>query len=113
MALEPALAEGGEGIQGGILFPEDESGDCHLFTKRLAQVLERKGATLRLGTEIQRIEAAGDRITGVITAVGRLEADAYVLATGWNSPALGQGLGLRLPINPVKGYRSRCAGGDG
>jgi D-amino-acid dehydrogenase len=104
MALEPALVEGGAGILGGILFPDDESGDCHLFTKRLAQVLERKGATLRLGTEIQRIEAAGDRITGVVTAGGRLEADAYVLATGWNSPALGQGLGLRLPINPVKGY---------
>jgi D-amino-acid dehydrogenase len=27
-----------------------------------------------------------------------------VLATGWSSPALGQGLGLRLPIYPVKGY---------
>jgi len=104
LALEPALAEGGEGIQGGILFPDDESGDCHLFTRRLAQVLERKGATLKLGTEIQRIDAEGDRIGGVITAAGRLEADAYVLATGWSSPALGQGLGLRLPINPVKGY---------
>jgi D-amino-acid dehydrogenase len=40
----------------------------------------------------------------VVTSNGRLEADAYVLATGWSSPALGQDLGLRLPINPVKGY---------
>lgn len=104
MALEPALVEGGEGVQGGVVFPDDESGDCHLFTKRLAQALERKGATLRLRTEIERIEAQGDRITGVVTKDGRIEADAYVLATGWGSPALGQGLGLRLPINPVKGY---------
>jgi D-amino-acid dehydrogenase len=104
LALEPALAEGGEGIHGGILFPEDESGDCHLFTRRLAQALEREGGRLHLGSAVERIEAEGDRISGVIADGVRLEADAYVLAAGWSSPALGRGLGLRLPVNPVKGY---------
>jgi D-amino-acid dehydrogenase len=104
LALEPALTEGGDTIRGGILFPEDESGDCHLFTRRLAQAFERAGGRLRLGCRIERIEAEGDRITGVIADGRRLDADAYVLALGWSSPALGQGLGLRLPINPVKGY---------
>jgi D-amino-acid dehydrogenase len=104
LALEPALAEGGDGIHGGILFPEDESGDCHLFTRRLAEALERAGGTLRLGSTLERLEAEGDRISGVIADGVHLEADAYVLATGWSSPALGRGLGLRLPINPVKGY---------
>ncbi len=104
LAFEPALAEGGEGIHGGILFPEDESGDCHLFTRRLAQAFERHGGRLRLGSTVERIEAEGDRITGVLADGGQLEADAYVLALGWSSPALGQGLGLRLPVNPVKGY---------
>jgi D-amino-acid dehydrogenase len=104
LALEPALAEGGDGIQGGIHFPEDESGDCHLFTRRLAEAFERAGGTLKLGSVVERIEADGDRITGVIADGVRLEADAYVLATGWSSPALGRSLGLRLPVNPVKGY---------
>jgi D-amino-acid dehydrogenase len=86
LAVEPALAEGGDSIHGGILFPEDESGE------------------LRLGSPIERIEADSDRITGVIADGARLAADSYVLATGWSSPALAGGLGLRLPINPVKGY---------
>jgi len=103
-ALEPALAEGGDTIQGGILFPEDESGDCHLFTRRLAEEFERAGGRLQLGSTLERIEADGDRISGVIADGTRLEADAYVLAAGWNSPALARGLGLRLPVNPVKGY---------
>jgi D-amino-acid dehydrogenase len=104
LAQEPALAEGGDGIRGGILFPEDGSGDCHLFTRRLAEAFERAGGQLRLGSAVERIEADGDRITGVIVDGDRLEADAYVLATGWSSPALGRSLGLRLLVHPVKGY---------
>jgi D-amino-acid dehydrogenase len=104
LALEPALAEGGDGIHGGILFPEDESGDCHLFTRRLADAFERAGGTLRLGSTVERIEGEGGRITGLIADGTRLEADAYVLAAGWSSPALGRRLGLRLPVQPVKGY---------
>jgi D-amino-acid dehydrogenase len=104
LELEPALAEGGDGIHGGILFPDDESGDCHLFTCKLADAFERAGGTLRLGSAVERIEGEGDRITGLIADGTRLEADAYVLAAGWSSPALGRRLGLRLPVNPVKGY---------
>jgi D-amino-acid dehydrogenase len=104
LELEPALAEAGDGIQGGILFPEDESGDCYLFTRRLAQAFERAGGRLRLGSAVERIGAEGDLISGVIVDGARLEADAYVLAAGWSSPALARGLGLRLPVNPVKGY---------
>ena len=103
-ALEPALAEGGDTLQGGILFPEDESGDCHLFTRGLAEAFERAGGTLKLRSAVERIEADGDRIAGVIADGARLEADAYVLAAGWSSPALARRLGLRLPVNPVKGY---------
>lgn len=104
LALEPALAEGGDAIAGGILFPEDESGDCHLFTRRLAEAFEGAGGTLLLGSAVERIEAEGDRVRGVIAGGARLDADAYVLAAGWSSPALGRGLSLRLPVNPVKGY---------
>jgi D-amino-acid dehydrogenase len=40
----------------------------------------------------------------VVADGARLAADAYVLAAGWSSPALGRSLGLRLPVHPVKGY---------
>ena len=103
-ALEPALAEGGEGICGGIHFPDDESGDCHLFTRKLAEAFEQAGGRLMLGSTVDRVEAEGDRVTGAVVDGVRIDADRYVLAAGWRSPALARDLGLRLPVNPVKGY---------
>ena len=44
------------------------------------------------------------RITGVITADGRIEADAVVVALGSFSPLLVRPHGIRLPVYPVKGY---------
>ncbi len=104
LAFEPALAEGGEAICGGLLFSDDESGDCHLFSRELAELFQADGGGLRLGTTVARIEAEGDRVIAVHAAGERLRADAYVLALGWSSPALVRDLGLRLPIVPVKGY---------
>ena len=104
LALEPALEAGGKGIVGAVLFPDDETGDARMFTRAVADLAEAAGAELRLGTSVEAIEAAGDRITGVRTGAGRLSADAYVLALGSYSPLLARPLGLRLPIYPVKGY---------
>ena len=47
---------------------------------------------------------SGTRVSGVRTAKGRLEADAYVAAMGSFTPALLKPLGMALPIYPVKGY---------
>ena len=91
-------------IQGGILFNGEESGDCRVFTQRLAETIQQRGGSLRTDTTIERIEVEGDRVSGIVSQDGKLTADAYVLALGWSSPALGRPLGLRLPIAPVKGY---------
>ena len=45
-----------------------------------------------------------ERILGVETSRGVLEADRYVLALGAASPRLVRPLGIRLPIYPLKGY---------
>lgn len=102
--LEPALAPVAAELQGGVHFPDDESGDARMFTRALADEAEREGARFRYDTAIERLDADGERITGVVTSAGRLEADAYVLALGTSSPSLARPLGLRLPIYPVKGY---------
>ena len=44
------------------------------------------------------------QVTGVITDKGRIDGDAYVLSLGSYSPLLARGLGVKLPIYPVKGY---------
>jgi D-amino-acid dehydrogenase len=101
---EPALAGVREKFAGGLLLPGDETGDCFLFTQRLAQLAQGLGVTFRHGVNIQSIEHAGGDITGVRTDTGLLQADRYVLALGSYSPLLARPLGLHLPVYPVKGY---------
>src|SRR5213078_3802606 len=43
-------------------------------------------------------------ITGVITSVGMLQADAYVAALGSWSPRMLKPIGISVPVYPVKGY---------
>jgi D-amino-acid dehydrogenase len=104
VAQEPALASAGEKLAGGILCPTDETGDCAMFTRGLAEVCRARGVRLRTGVTVQAIETAGDAVTGVRTSDGVLTADAYVLALGCQSPFLARPLGVDLPIYPIKGY---------
>ena len=104
VAHEPALGAAQDRIAGGLLFPEDESGDCLQFTRRLAQLAQQNGVRFALATEIERLVADGDRLARVMTDKGEMTADAYVLACGSYSPLLAHPLGLRLPVYPVKGY---------
>lgn len=103
--IEPALASDQANIAGAIYCPIDESGDCHAFTNALAaHCAEALGVDFRWSTEVQRLETEGDRIAGVLTDTGRIDADAYVLAFGAYSPGITRPLGFGMPIYPVKGY---------
>ena len=101
---EPALAGVREKFVGGMRLPGDETGDCFLFTQRLAALAQARGVQFRQGVTIQQIEHAAGDITGVRTDAGLLQADRYVVALGSYSPLLLAPLGLRLPVYPVKGY---------
>ena len=104
VAREPSLASAAGQIAGAIFCPTDESGDCAMFTRGLAEVCRARGVDLRTGVTVQAIEASGDAVTGVRTDAGVLTADAYVLALGCQSPFLARPLGIDLPIYPIKGY---------
>jgi len=103
-AIEPALGESGMTLSGGLHLPDDETGDCHLFTTRLSERLQADGVIFRFNTKIARIVRDGDRIAGVETDHGVLTADCYVVALASDAPALLRPLGIDLPIYPVKGY---------
>lgn len=102
--VEPALEPTRQKIAGGIFAPSDESGDCNLFTRKLADLLASRGVEFRFNTGIERLESAGDRITRVVTDKGEVKADLYVVSTGVYAPHLVRPLGISLPIYPVKGY---------
>ncbi len=104
VAAEPGLATATVPFVGGLRLPNDETGDCKLFTERLAELAAGEGVSFRYGVGIERIETSGNRVTGVVTTVGTLTSDAYVVALGSYSPLLLRPLGIDLPIYPIKGY---------
>jgi len=102
--VEPALAKVSHKLSGALRLPNDQTGDCQLFTTRLAEMARALGVEFRFEQNIQRLEHAGDRIAGVWID-GKLEtADRYVLALGSYSPQMLKPLGIRAPVYPLKGY---------
>jgi len=104
LRVEPGLTQTQDKFVGALRLPGDETGDCHLFTQRLAAMAAARGAKLRFDTTILGIERAGDRIAGVRTTAGVLAADAIVMALGSYTPLMMKTLKLRIPVYPVKGY---------
>lgn len=104
IAAEPALAGVKEKFAGGLRLPQDETGDCHMFTQALAKHAQALGVRFMFNTGIDRIVTDGTRVSGVATSAGLLHADAYVLALGSWSSRLVAPLGISLPVYPVKGY---------
>jgi D-amino-acid dehydrogenase len=102
--IEPALAPALSRLAGATFCSDDGFGDAHAFTVELARRASDMGVDFRLNTTVRDIRSDGERITGVGTDQGTLDADLYVVALGSFSPILLKPLGLRLPIVPAKGY---------
>lgn len=101
---EPGLAHAKHLLTGGLYLPNDESGDAHIFTQRLARMAEAKGVKFVYDTTILGLDAAADEIMSVRTSAGHFRGDAYIVAMGSYSPLLLRPLRVHLPVYPVKGY---------
>ena len=104
VGAEPALAAVKHRIAGGLRLPQDETGDCHMFTQALAARAAELGVQFRLETTIERLTTDASLVSGVATSAGLLQADAYVMALGSWSPRLLKPLDISIPVYPVKGY---------
>ena len=100
---EPALAHVREKLVGGLRLPNDETGDCQMFTTKLAEMARALGVQFEYGVSIQRLVEAGGQVSGVVTDKGTFSADRYVLALGSYSRLLLQRW-FPLPVYPLKGY---------
>jgi D-amino-acid dehydrogenase len=101
---EPGLASVQHLFVGGLRLPDDETGDCHLFTQRLEKIAAGLGVTFVYETTITSVDVAGGRVAQVSTDKGAYSADSYVMALGSFSPLLLRPLGIDAPVYPVKGY---------
>jgi D-amino-acid dehydrogenase len=100
---EPALAAVAHKLTGGLRLPNDETGDCQLFTMRLADMAKQLGVKFRFNTPIDALAVCGDRIAGVQCGGELLRADSYVVAFGSYSTNFLAGL-VKIPVYPLKGY---------
>ena len=105
VSLEPALKHIAPSLFGSIYYPEDESGDIHLFTQELAALGEKNGnVKFHYGTQVQYLHREGNKITGVQTSKGKMTADIYVMAMGSYSYLHLKDIKINVPMYPMKGY---------
>jgi len=100
---EPALAAVSHKLTGGLRLPGDETGDCQMFTTRLAALAEELGVKFRYNTPIDALAIAGGRIAGVQCGGELVRADSFVVALGSYSTRFLDGI-VKIPVYPLKGY---------
>lgn len=101
---EPGLAGVRDSFVGGLRLPDDETGDCAMFTQRLEKVAAGLGVRFVYDTTIKSLDVSGGHVAQVTTDKGVFSADTYVMALGSFSPLLLRPLGIDIPVYPVKGY---------
>jgi D-amino-acid dehydrogenase len=100
-AMEPAL---NDSIVGGQFFPDDASLRPERCLLELARIVRAAGGEIREHTAVRGFRTEGASVSAVQTSQGELRGAEFVLALGAWLPALTRELGLRLPIEPAKGY---------
>ena len=102
--VEPGLIKATGLLVGGLRLPNDETGDCNLFTTRLAALAYTLGVKFKYEQNIEQLLSDGGEIKGVRIGSETLVADRYVVALGSYSRDLLAPLHIDLPVYPVKGY---------
>ncbi len=102
VALEPSL--GSSTVVGGAHAVSDAQGDSRAFTRSLAVWLAERGVKFVWSEAVTaRLTERGQKFE-LHSSMGKLAAEAYVVALGPKTPQFARGLGVRIPIYPVKGY---------
>jgi D-amino-acid dehydrogenase len=101
LVREPALKPG---IAGALFHPGDAQLRPDRYVAELARVVRAKGGTIEESTRIDGILRDGSRVSAVRTSRGDFSGREVVFALGAWSPRFARPLGLRIPIQPGKGY---------
>lgn len=101
VGAEPGLDQ--NKLVGGLRLPNDETGDCQMFTTGLTAMAEKLGVKFRYGVDITGLISSGEDIKGVQCGAEVVTADSYVVALGSYSTGLLKNL-VDIPVYPLKGY---------
>ena len=92
-------------IAGAFWYKSDAHSTPELFINNLKDYLIKKGVGFKLENSIKHFQKNNKQIQKVVTDKGIFEADEFVLSTGAWSQQILNDLGIKLLIQPGKGYR--------
>jgi len=99
------------GIAGAIRYEDSATLNPHAFTAGLARELVARGVEMRSDCRVSGFVCSGDRVTGVRLEGGEeLHAARTVLTAGVWSDGLAREIGLRIPMQPARGYHRDLGG---
>jgi len=100
-AVEPALSER---VRAGFYMSEQWHVRPTTMTLGIATRLREQGVEIRERVRVEGFDVADGKVRAARTSAGDVSADAFVLAAGsWTTP-LARTIGVRLPMQPGKGY---------
>ncbi|MBS1496476.1 MAG: FAD-dependent oxidoreductase [Bacteroidetes bacterium] len=100
-ALEPDVELN---VAGAVLFKDDAHFNPGLFMIALKNHLEHKGVNFQLYTTVSGFEKNGNNVTAILTDKGKFNCNQLVIATGSWLPEVCKMLGIKLLLQPGKGY---------
>lgn len=103
LEAEPALAHSKVPLAGGLRLPNDETGDCKMFTEQLAKKCQELGVVFHFNTNVTDLDIQDNTVVGLRTAQQTFAADAVLCTLGAYTPEFLKGR-LDIPIYPIKGY---------
>ncbi len=99
--FEPALRGG---LAGGWYFEHDAQLRPERLINSWISYLERSGVRFLADHGLCGFDTTGDVVRAARVPDGSIDADTFVVATGAWTPRLSEILGVRIPIEPGKGY---------
>jgi glycine oxidase len=100
---EPALAGSRQCLRAAWLLPDEAQVRNPRHLKALMLACARRGVELSPGVAVEGFRLASGRVAETVTSSGRLAAGQVCVASGpWSKSLLG-GLGVEVPLRPVRG----------
>lgn len=91
-------------IRGALFFPNDWQVENRKLLAALRRYAELNGIEILENTNVEKLIVDGGRVTGAVTAAGRIAAGQTVLATGsWTSLIKLGDLEMPVRVEPVRG----------
>jgi sarcosine oxidase subunit beta len=92
-------------LLGATYSPRDGFADPYLCTTAIAARARDLGVAIRQQEEVRGFTRRGDRVTGVVTGAGAVEARAVVIATGAWSGVVGTLASVDVPVVPHRRHK--------